>query len=114
MVKKQLILTTVIFILSALLLCGCSRRVDIDATTTVTRTGTVIDQAMASPTGSYKIWEESYPYFSVEFEDTTGICVWNKINVDTSHIEIGDTVEITYGLQKSTGHWILINIKEVN
>ncbi len=104
---KQLI---ALFVLTALLLCGCAQEIKIDESTIVTRTGTVTDHAMASE-GNGKIWDASYPYLSVEFEDGTSICIWNKTDVDYD-VEIGDTVEVTYGLQQNKEHWILINIKD--
>ena len=104
---KQLI---ALFVFTALLLCGCAQEIKIDESTIVTRTGTVTDHAMASE-GTGKIWDASYPYLSVEFEDGTGICIWNKTDVDYD-VEIGDTVEVTYGLQQNIEHWILINIKD--
>ena len=102
---------TVIALLLAFLLCGCSQEIVIDHTTIVTQTGTVTDHAMASE-GRGKIWDNSYPYIGIELEDGTGICVWNKKDVANT-VEIGDTVEVTYGLQEGTDHWILIEIKEV-
>lgn len=95
----------------ATLLCGCSHEVQITDGSVATRTGTVTDAAMASE-GTGKIWNKSYPYLTVEFEDGTVVCIWNKNDIDDSGIKTGDTVEVTYGLQKNTDHWILIDIKE--
>ena len=97
-------------ILCALLLCGCAQEIQIDEASIVTRTGTVTDRAMASE-GNGKIWDKSYPYLGIEFADGTAICVWNKNDIDHD-VEIGDTVEVTYGLQRNTDHWILIDIKD--
>ena len=101
-------------LLALLLFQGCTPKIAIDASTTVTRTGTGTDRAMATPSGGNKIWDESYPYIGIEFEDGTGICLWMKLNTKIPEgIEIGDTVEVTYSLQAGTDLWILTNIKEV-
>lgn len=106
---------TAIFLLLVTLLCGCAPEIQLDPSTNFIRTGTVTDRAMATPNGSHKIWEEAYPYVSVEFEDGTGICLWNKMNIDIPEtIGIGDTVEVIYGLERDTNLWIVTNIKEVN
>ena len=102
-------------LLLLILLSACAPEVQLDASTTVTRTGTVTDQAMACPDGGGKIWDESYPYLGIEFEDGTGLCIWNKNQVYISEqIVIGSVVEVTYGLQQNSNHWILIEIKEIS
>ena len=104
---KRLIAFLVLF---AFLLGGCAQEIQIDESSIVTRTGKVNDRAMASE-GNGKVWDKSYSYLGIEFADGTAICVWNKNNIDHD-AEIGDTVEVTYGLQMNTGHWILIDIKD--
>ena len=102
-------------LLLVILLCGCTPEIRLEPTTNLIRTGTVMDCAMASPSGSHKIWDKSYPYLSIEFEDGTAVCLWNKLNIDIpEQIGIGDTVEVIYALESGTDHWILTNIKEVN
>ena len=103
-----------VILLVVLLLCGCSHEVKIDEASIVTRTGTVTDRAMAKPSGRTEFWYESYPYVSIEFEDGSGLCVWNMNEIDvSSKIGIGSVVEVTYGLQANSDFWILIDIKEV-
>ena len=105
--------TVIFIILLAVLLCGCVPKIHLDAATTVTRTGTVTDRAMASE-GNGKLWDNSYPYLTVVFEDGTEICLWNKLNtLIPEEIRVGDNVEVTYSLQANTDHWILTNIQEV-
>ncbi len=100
-------------LLVVFLLGGCAQNITVDESTIVTRTGTVTDRAMAFPEGSGKIWDEASPYLGIEFEDGTVICIWNKHDVKND-AKIGDIVEVTYGLQENTDHWILIEIKEVS
>ena len=103
-----------VFFLIVMLLWGCVPQIRLDASTSVTRTGTVTDRAMATPSGSNKLWDQSYPYVSIQFEDGTGLCLWNKLNMNIpEEIGIGDTVEVTYRQQSDTDLWILTNIKEV-
>ena len=109
------ILVSFILLLSVFLLMGCAQEVQIDEASIVIGTGTVTDRAMAFPNGNGKLWEESFPYLTVKFENGTELCVWNKRDVNIpDDIQIGDTVEITYGLQENTDLWILIDIKELS
>ena len=104
-----------VLLLSVFLLMGCTQEVQIDEASIVTGTGTVTDRAMAFPNGSGKLWDESFPYLTVKFEDGTELCVWNKRDVNVpDDIQIGDTVEITYGPQENTDHLILVDIKELS
>ena len=105
-------LISLVLLLSIFLLMGCRQEIQIDEASIVAGTGTVTDRAMASE-GSGSFWDNSYPYLTIEFEDGTEICVWNKLDVNTDKIETGDTVEIIYGCQTGSGHWILIHIEEV-
>ena len=108
---KRFVALTIILLV---LLCGCAQEIQIDEASIVTETGTVTDRAMASE-GSGKLWDESYPYLTVKFEDGSELCVWNKRDVAVpDDIRIGDTVEITYGLQENTDHLILVDIKELS
>ena len=107
-------LISLILLLSVFLLMGCRQEIQITDSSIVTRTGTVTDLAMGTPLLPDNLQDESCPYVGIRFEDGTGICIWNKCGVDSSGIKNGDTVEITYGLQESTGHWILIEIKELS
>ena len=105
---------TIIILLAVLLLWGCTPEIRLDASTTVTQTGTVTDRAMATLSGSNKIWNQAYPYVGIELDDGTGICLWIKMNTKVpEEIGIGDTVEVTYSLESGTDLWILTNIKEV-
>lgn len=102
-------------LLLVILLSACTPEIQLDASTTVTRTGTVTDRAMATPNGGNKIWDIAYPYVGIAFEDGTGVCLWNKMDTKIpEEISIGDTVTITYGLQEGTDHYILIEIKEMS
>ena len=108
---KRIIVFGLLFVI---LLSACTPEIRIDASTTVTRTGTVTDRAMATPSGGNKIWDAAYPYIGIVFEDGTGICLWNKMNINIpEEISIGDTVEVTYSRQSGTDLWILTNIKKV-
>ena len=101
-------------LLLVMLLSACAPAIQLDTATTVTRTGTVTDRAMATPNGGNKIWDAAYPYVGIAFEDGTGICLWNKTDTEIpEEITIGDTVEVTYSRQSGTDLWILTNIKEV-
>lgn len=114
MSKRHIVLTVVSMLFIIIILCSCGPEFKLDASTTAVRTGTVTDRAMATPSGSHKIWDKAYPYVSVEFEDGTGICLWNKMNIDIPEsIGIGDTVEVIYSLEQSTELWILTSIKKV-
>ena len=101
-------------LLLLILLSACVPAIQLDTSTTVTRTGTVTDRAMATPNGENKIWDTAYSYVGITFQDGTGVCLWNKTEiVIPEEITIGDTVEVTYSLQTGTDLWILTNIKEV-
>ena len=101
-------------LLLMILLSACAPAIQLDTSTTVTRTGTVTDRAMATPNGGHKIWDTAYPYVGIAYEDGTVVCLWNKMDIKIpEEISIGDTVEVTYRLQSGTDLWILTNIKEV-
>ena len=114
MPKRHIVFTVVSILFIIIILCSCGPEFKLDASTTAVRTGTVTDRAMATPSGGHKIWDKSYTYIIVKFEDGTSVCLWNKPNINIPEdIGIGDTVEVIYSLEQNTELWLLTRIKTV-
>ena len=91
-------------LLALLLLCGCTSHRDVVADSIVTGTGIVVDRAMS----------DGYPYIGIEFADGTELCIWSLAEIEIpDHIDVGDSVEIRYGIQKNTGKYIIVDICEI-